>query len=225
MAQKQLPINFIFRIDALFPTDPSLGSQRPGDPWRPPDIWNQYRCSPGNFYRWNNGVVTLVPPAQVAWLNQGQQFHTDYTCDYLYRTATIFYQYDAQRFLAVEFDAQRDNVRSHPPGWHPIGFHYDPQPLVQNSTYSHIHVVGDRPCLLAPGNPAWNHQLFPDTYHYDVHHGPNPPLNSAGVTGQLPLLLALAAFSCPQAYLHATLVNNLRRNTWRAHPPGQTHGR
>ena len=225
MAQKQASISFLFRIDPLLPSNPSLGSQRPGDHWRPPDVWNQYQSASGHLYRWKDGIVTLVPPQELALLKPEQQYHTHPTCVNLYSSATVFYQHGARGFLAVEFDARRDNVRSHPPGWHPIGFQYDLDPLVHNRGYSYIHVAGDRPCLPAPGNPAWNHQLFPDSYHYDVHHGPNPPLNSAGVTGQLPLLLALAAFSCPQTQLHATLVSNLRRNNWRAHPPGQNNGR
>ena len=225
MAQQQPPISFIFRIDSLLPIDPSLGSQRPGDPWRPPDELHRYRCTLGNWYRWKDGVVTLVPSTQVAWLNQGTPLHTARTCTSLHRTATIFYQHDAREFLAVEFDAQQDNVRSNPPGWHRIGFAYDRDPRDPNRRYSYLHVAGDEPCLPAPGSSLAIQQLFPESYHYDPHSGPNPPINSAGVIGQLPLLLALAAFSRTGPNLHSTLTNNLRKNTWHPYPSGTPHGR
>ena len=219
----QPPLTFIFRIDALYPKSIQYSHGSGKHCWEPPGQWNAYNYADGSFYRWSAGTVTLVPKAQLPHFTSENGFHTYSNSPHLYRTATIFNQHDTCRFVAVEFDARTDNVETYPPGWQQIGFRYD------NShggrKYSHLHVAGDRRHLVAPGNPAWNDQLFTQPYHYSLHHSPNPPPASAGVTGTLPLLLSLAAFSRPERNLHQTLTNNLRQGMWLPHPNGYDHGR
>ena len=137
-----------------------------------------------------------------------------------FRTATVFTQSPwTNHFLAVDFDAQRQNV-SERGGWQDLGFWHET--CSNGAVYSHLDITTDARHLAAPGNSAWINELFTDTYRYHAPSGAIPPPVMIGLTGKLPLLLALVAFSCKEADLDNVLTQSLSAGSWLGLPPNLT---
>ncbi len=131
-----------------------------------------------------------------------------------YQTATVFTQNeDTPHLLAVPFDARERNVRDEFRGWRPLTFNHERIPGT-NSYYSYVASLGAENRIAAPGSAHWMPQLLPEWYQC----GPQTPSTrvQAGLIGDLPLLLALAAFSTPPTAL-GVLLNSLRPGAWNPH--------
>lgn len=181
--------------------------------FEPPTTSNAF--SPGQLiqYRWCGGVATPIGtdgPFQPARLEP-----------HLFNLATVFTQMpDTPHLLAVNFDAGAVNV-SDITTWHNLSFRHVSGGNALG-TYSSISVVGTHQHLAAPGAGHWITQLLPEVYDYRqrVDHTGQiipPSTTSAGLIGDLPLLLALAAFSGPQTRLNQILTRSLRPGAWDPH--------
>lgn len=200
-------MSFLFRIDHLSLQDNSIGVQE-GIHWTPPQRSNEYDRQLGPLYRWTDGEVTVVQPNDRA----NTSALDPYEC------ATVFTQYpDTHHFLAVAFDASSQNV-SDEGGWYELGFDHHRQPANPDLVYSYFEIRGHRHHLATPRPAAWIQQLFPTQYHHPNQPGQMVPFT--GLTGQLTLLLAIVAFSCPENSLDYVLQNCLRQGEWTPHELG-----
>lgn len=141
--------------------------------------------------------------------------------DYFLSAVTVFTQMpDTPHLLAVSFDATTVNV-SDQQGWLPLSFQHD---RIGNpdTIYSSVQAVASQRHLAAPGASHWVPQLLPTIYDYPTtdHEGRSlsTSVTSAGLIGNVPLLLALAAFSGPENQLDVILTQCLRRGIWVEHP-------
>lgn len=141
-----------------------------------------------------------------------------------YQVSTVFTQYpDTPHLLPVGFDAEKKDVRELPGGWKPLSFrHCSASVSNRNGTYSSVETFGDKQQLAAPGSTDWIPQLLSDIYDYrprlDAHGEPIPPrTESAGLIGSLSILLAMAAFSAPEARLVQVMTGNIQPGRWIRH--------
>ncbi|MCJ1382001.1 hypothetical protein MMC17_005113 [Xylographa soralifera] len=213
-------ISFIFRIDNLSPNWTALEPQYDGNGWWiPPFHWNAYNHADGNLYSWRDGRIAYAPQA-----NRGA----------VYSSATVFTHHpDTQHFLSVPFDARLQNVIQHN-GWKTLGFHHV-ELQEDGPQYSELDFdpPGPEHNLVAPAVPgssssAWVNELFTAQYRHNVNSGPNPPPESAGLTGKLTLILALIAFVRPASELNTSLTTHVGPRQWLPYnmvPNGRTQYR
>ena len=216
--EPQTNLTFLFRITEVTAITPrSLRNE-----WYPSNMASG--ISPingqGSLYKWENGAVTRVP---------NESYYPASSLEH-YGTATVFTQCpnNPQLFLGVNFDASRENVRDNQMGeWRPIYFHYTRllrANQLTNQCFSFLDYSGDRPQLSAPGNSQWIRQLFPPRYHCTSQDDPDfQNAVNAGLTGQLPLVLATVALSCARNCLHYVLTHSIQWRRWQNH--NYPHGR
>lgn len=209
--------SFIVKIQEISPNyqfQPSRAPENPNGFFVPPDRKTAFYEGDPTFFRWQRGRISTLPDAS----------------DHLtrYSAATIFSQQeDTDHLLAVNINALLNDVASYPPGWRVLSFDYVSEQN-SNSTYSSINVLGEERHLAAPGSPAWMGQLLPHVYNYQPttpNGRPIPsPTTSAGLTGSLPILIGLAAFSAPKKSLTAVLSTSIMAGAWKRHnqPTGRT---
>ena len=179
----------------------------------PPSIKGAFSGGPDEFFRWKGGRVTECvnsPYATGLDLSSVQ-----------YRTATIFLTVPSFHeaplrvlFIAAACNAQTSAVtESSLPGWRQLCFR---ETLIEDDSskacFSHIF-LGDGMYTEKLGyikQANWKSQLLPEFYEIG-------DWSSRGLTGQLPLLLALAAFSAPEARLVSVMTESLRLGEWRPH--------
>lgn len=202
-------MTFLFAIRRLEPNYAVQEAQSKGDDWVPPTKRNAYTSGPENIYRWSGGIVQPLG---------GSSFPSHYQ---VFDSASVFVQSDTDHLVAVGFDAQRQNVKDHPAGWRRLSFEHRP---VNNTmkTYSFISIVAPEGRIAAPGPRHWRDQLLPRIYDYrhslDAHDRIIPARRQqAGLIGELPLLLALAAFSAPPSSLDQALTGSMQPGVWRRH--------
>jgi hypothetical protein len=174
--------------------------------FEPPTTSNAFLPGQPTQYQWRGGRVTRIHPARLE--------------PYLFGTATVFTQMpDTTHLLAVNLDAGAVNVSDHTI-WRNLSFNHISS---RNGLgrYSSIRVLGDQAQLAAPGARHWMTQLLPTIYNYqqqvDLRGEVIPPPTSAGLIGDLTLLVALAAFSGPQPQLDQILTHCLRPGRWEPH--------
>ena len=147
----------------------------------------------------------------------------------IYRCATIFTQKpDTDHLYSVRCNATEHDVRNYEGGWRVLSFDHNPKPGTVNGTYSSVAYVGLERHLAAPAPAQWMGQLIPRDYEYaevdDVDGTLIPPNRVfAGLTGDLALLLGLAAFSAPPNSQRAVLTTSVLPGGW--HPHNFPHGR
>ena len=141
-----------------------------------------------------------------------------------YRTATVFtQQHHTQHLLAAPFDARTRHVRDHGQGWRPISF--DHNRIGNTNNYcSHVGTSGQEQRVVAPAQPFLVPQLLPHCYNYQQPVVSAVTKNHEGLTGSLPLPIALAVFSTPASTLEV-LLNSLQPGVWRAHGNPYPSGR
>lgn len=192
-----------------------VGSDGGNKFWAPPNRKDAYiRDKAGaRLFRWEGGRMRDITATDFG--NQ-QGFS-------VYSVATIFTQYrDTNHLLAVTFDAERRDVAEEYGGWKVLSFDHERQQGTQRTYYSSVGVAGDQQQLAAPGSPAWMPQLLPAIYNYDASQSPVQPI-SAGLIGNLAILLALPAFSAQPQLLSHILISYMLPNHWVHH--GFAHGR
>lgn len=143
-----------------------------------------------------------------------------------YGVASVFSQ--RPNLLAVNCDAITASLVDNG-GWRRLAFNHQRDGVTQRY-YSYVDPAGDRGSMAARGSNRWVPQLIP------AHHNPPTQFNStgnaipatrtqAGLIGKLPLLIALAAFSCPPANVADVLRDSIRAKVWRHHNLGDGRGK
>ena len=140
---------------------------------------------------------------------------------FLFSEATVFTQWpDTPHLLVVGLDAETVNVNDHTV-WRTLSFDHI---CIRNteSFYSAVVAAGSQQFLAAPGSHRWVPQLLPTIYDYQPRRDPEgrflpTRVTSPGLIGDLPILLALAAFSGPENQLDTILTQCLRRGVWAPH--------
>ncbi|KAL6722236.1 hypothetical protein ACLMJK_001343 [Lecanora helva] len=202
-------LSFVFSIEALKPdysTEPR--HQTTTGSWAPPSARNGYESTSRSLWRWQGGRVLQVLGSDPVLR---AQFHR-------YATATLFSQDpDTPHLLVVPFDARTRNVRDYGAGWQPITFdHIRLDGIgVPREYFSSVSPIGAESKIAAPSQGFWMPQLLPHWYNYRA--APNSqPRSHAGLIGNLPILLALAAFSAPAVYLSEAM-SSIQPGAWRPH--------
>ena len=199
--------SFFFKIDSIRSTYPSA------DPlngfWRPPCECSAFETiTDFGLHRWTNG--TLVP-----WPRNGPDRLTRFS------VASVFYQSDTQRFLAMPTDC-RDTIgigAGH--GWRQVGFEYRND---NNISILGCEVENCNTVLAAPTSNAWIPELLPAIYNRTSdldrpeHDGPG------GLAGSLALLIALAAFSFEPRTMIRGISHSFQVPDWRPHNSPPNHG-
>ena len=101
--------------------------------------------------------------------------------------------------------------------WYPLRFDYED---TDGDTY--ITNAGEKRCLnWTRPDQRWPRLLFPDIYHKYGMVTPNTQYG--GLRGELPIFLALVAFSMVQGLLTRILPQMFVNGSWRVHPypPGR----
>ena len=211
-------LSFVFRIEPLSPNyevyprrTTSTGA------WAPPDRREAYNSTPGTFWRWQGGRVTQIPASDPC-LRAGLR---------IYEVASLFSQdSDTPHLLVVPFDVRARDVSGYGRGWLPITFDHL---RISNSSglrefYSSISAFGGENHIAAPGQPFWMPQLLPLWYNYRATPNSRARVH-LGLIGDLPILLALAAFSAPAVNL-AEAMKSIQPGAWAPHrhpyPSGRT---
>lgn len=210
-------LSFIVRIEPLSPDYGTDGQPPPRTKegyFLPPDKRNGYKRGegPALLLRWVGGRLSQVgahDPIRRGGLRS-------------YRTATVFTQFmDTPHLLAVPFDAREQHVREI--GWRRLTFNHNRIPGT-HSYYSHITCLGLESCIAAPGSAHWMPQLVADFYQYRPRT--QQTRIQAGLVGNLPLLIALAAFSTPpNATALDSLLTSVQPGGWNPHAHPYPSGR
>ena len=204
MSAQPLPPSFYVVIE---PLEPNYQAQPPQHGkqgyWSPPDIKSGYIKKPRSIFHWMGGVMVPLTGGSAVNPRLGP----------IWSAATIFTQNpDTPHLLVVPFDASKRHVYQYPGGWRPLSFRHFSVGGTPH-TYSAVTANGDCQHIAAPGSAHWMPQLLPRVY--DDQSRSNK--KQAGLIGDLPLLIALAAFSAPPTYLSAVLATSLRPGRWLPH--------
>lgn len=134
-----------------------------------------------------------------------------------YKAATVFYCNHFDKFFTTQGDATTRDIATCDPeyGWQPLSFFHE-------NNISYVDHAGDNQ-YLAIRAASWIEQLLPNTYR--LHHTNGPTYG--GLSGLLPIIIALVAFSCSRRDFNAVLIND---RAWRGHhwmphprPTGRKH--
>lgn len=193
-------LSFVFTIKQL---DPDYTKQQRQQTdrlrWMPPTLRNAFK--PGQLYlfRWLGGRVYECGHASL----RGDHF----------KSATVFnYMVDSGHLLAVERDAEEIDVESTEQGWRELSFHHD-QEGNSGRTYSCVDALGPEYKIAAPSRHLKT-QLLPSTY--DCQQS-DTSVTNAGLTGSLPILLAMAAFTAAPAQVATVFTKYVEPGLWRNH--------
>jgi hypothetical protein len=120
-----------------------------------------------------------------------------------YKTFSVYYV-GGVGFWVLNGDARR------PPNdddWHPLQFAFP------NTDYAaYLTNAGQSQALhMQPQDGRWAHMLLPTTNHT---HNPAPTAEWGGLIGELPILLALVAFSTSREYLPSVLPYTFSNGSW-----------
>lgn len=167
--------DFVFKIDNITTGDPD--PEPVNGFWRPSCNTRSFqRTTSTSFYRWRNGA--LEPVSASCRLTR-------------YSVASVFYQAETARFLAVPYDCQEQILDRAGRAWHQLGFEYR-----NNNNISILGCDGfGQPYLAAPGSPPWMPELLPSVYDRPSGYDPPEHNDRGGLAGSLSLLIALAAFA------------------------------
>ena len=208
-------LSFYVRVEHLEPNYQAQAIRHgPHGYWSPPNIRTGFNSRSVHLFRWRGGVMTAVAANDPV----GNTLHQAYS------TATVFTQNpDTPHLLVVPFNAQTTHAYQNPGGWRPLCFHHVRMGTT-HFAYSYVSANGDRQHIAAPGSRHWMPQLLPRVYDYQT----GSQRIQAGLVGSLPLLIALAAFSAPPAFLVPVLTHCVQPLRWQAHqwqyPAGRKFG-
>ena len=209
------PISFLFIVNEMRTND---DPNQPGsaiariinERWRTPEESRLiFAQKPGNVFRWKNGTVRLAE--EYSWVEQsmghanGRIYATDIHGSTVwpeyYRAASVFYTNSVHNFYAVRGDAGTRNIENYSAEdrWHPLTF-------LHQDGISYIEHAGDK-SYLAGDLGSWTGQLLSTDYRGAICR----PING-GLSGLLPIIIALIAFSCTKDDLERVLIND---RAWR----------
>jgi hypothetical protein len=99
--------------------------------------------------------------------------------------------------------------------WHHLTFDWDPT----NYSSALTNAGSERTLRIQNSNSHWPRMLLPDIYHGPHYISPG----YGGLTGDLPIFLALIAFSMRPERLQSELPRMMQRGEWGTH--SRSHGR
>jgi len=104
-------------------------------------------------------------------------------------------------------------------GWHLLSFDYEDEDDEQQTYSSHVTNAGEQGRLRTQRpNQTWPKMLLPEHYHAsEASRTSAEYLQYGGLTGELPLFLALVAFSIDANSVRLALENCFRDRSWRTH--------
>lgn len=187
---------FLFRIDEIG-EDPNAASHvdRMGN-WIP--------CTdPGTNRRIAGGVSGRF------WFCDTQRI---YTVPHLPADATLYKRFSVYFGGGYGFWVLRGDATSPPEGenWHPLRFEHSDQDYS-----SFLTNAGDQPILrVQRSDQQWPRMLLPDIYHTPVR---TVSQQYGGLTGELPIFLALIAFSTSREWLPNVLPTVFTGGAWGVH--------
>jgi hypothetical protein len=122
----------------------------------------------------------------------------------LYKRFSVYY------IGGAGFSILRGDAR-HPPNgetWHPLQFTYN-----DDGTYSSFltNVGHEHTLRLQPQDPQWAHLMLPTHNHT---HDIAPHRGLGGLIGELPIFLALLAFTTSREYLPSVLPHTMSNGVW-----------
>lgn len=208
-----LDLSFVVKVDEILPNfekTPPLPEFNVQGLFLPPKQRNSYDSGSGRYFRFKHGCFDALGPDPVE-----KKLHVSALA--LYSAATVFSQAPhTDHLLLVRFDARLEDV-SVWNEWTSLTFDYKEK----NSSSSYASLIGDQYELSAPIPPEWNN-LIPQPYRYQKKIDAEgrivqPNTKFAGLIGNLPLLVALAAFSAPRDNLDEVLKNHIRGGRWIPH--------
>lgn len=177
--------------------------------WLPPRRNNQLLraagCPAGQYFYFNGvtkrSTLYVPPPGYV--LPPGAE---------VYKECSVYV--NRAKFWTVSYDATRQAVLEGPncQDWHEIAFHYSGQTWT-----SYVDHAGEHERLLVQRpNQIWVNQLLPDRYHAAQSIADEYP-QFGGMVGDLPLILALIAFSMAPQYVSSTMERCVHGHAWALH--------
>jgi len=213
-SQQVILPSFLFLVNELpINDDPDNGGVIPRTDewgkWLPPlysDGFGNQR--PGTIFRWQNGVVTLAEGCQW-WNDKGWSPKNIPLVPY--RITTMFFCNPWIQYLTASGDASTRNIEGSdfPDGcWWPLTFEHDRKGL------SRVNEGGEHASLAGTG-ASWIKDLGLDTYKDRHRHAPK----AAGLSGNLPTIIALMALTCQEGEFPDVLVNQRawRDFRWKGH--------
>ena len=201
-------MSFCFRIDHVRPDfNQQLTQNFTDGGWKPPTWGIGLRTTEhGRLYRWRSGAASIVSQNDLAYVRIAQ-----IPGQYQYKAATVFTQVpSSQSFLGVEFDARYSNIDPDY-RWEKLMFTHAHRPAGQGY-YSELGIQREYYQMATGTNSNWQQDLFPQQMHCPANTQNAANRHNAGLTGSLPLLLAVIAFSGPQQQLANILQNCLRQH-------------
>lgn len=186
----------------------------------PPTWSTAYEKKNPNLFRWSLGRLTCISPNDPAWTTTGT----------LHSEVTIFSQQDStDHLLAVGIDATGVDLTDGNHRWAVLSFRYIQVPnQPAGNVYSKLDLQGTEKKIASPGSRNLVNELLPECYDYsfqlDEQGQKIPPRQtSVGLIGNIPILIALAAFSAHPSRLRQTLESSVRLRQWVPH--GNPSGR
>lgn len=198
-------VSFYFRITNIAPRPGSRPRGMPRGVWLPPEGGNSIATSSQLFYFDGRTVYDVTysvnPPAGSQEFGVCSMYH------------------DFSTFWAVDYDATQHLVnQADNRDWTAVGFDHS------TPTINWVGIGGGQRRLGVQRNQSWVHALFPENhqprrYSTDERYG--------GLCGELPVIIALIAFSMDPEYLAHVLTHCMREGTWEGHsyPHGRDDGR
>jgi hypothetical protein len=189
--------SFAFRIEEIA-EHPRITPRTSRGSWRPP-------LNPGWSYSLETGSSNMYgycDGQQISWLAQ------------LPRGALVYKQFSTYYAEGSGFWILKGDARAPPPDddWHKLRFDtYDSRGtsyLTNSGQLSTLHVQPTR------ASQNWAALLLPDIYHSHIPATPNCP---GGLTGELPIFLALVAFSTAVENLQGVLPYIFKDGRWNSH--------
>lgn len=198
--ESTVKVTFIAKVE-LIELHQEHSSKQTGSVWWPPVIPTAFTRGNPRLFKWNDGTMhTFTGQCPEA--------------DQRYSAATIFSQGQSSALLSVMCDAGAQSVTG-AWGWRSLGF--EAAPAVP--TLSRVGPTFKNETLRSPGGQPLVGQLLPSCYHCPGSFTSRPPIT--GLTGDLPILIALAALSTSKAKMKDVLSESIQGYRLIPHQNGQ----
>lgn len=208
-------LQFLFRIDSIAPDYDVQPEDRAGDlNWRPPSIRQAIKTNnTTHWYRWTASGIFYIGPIA------GGIDHD---------VCSLFYNSESSQFLGVPFDCRiasvEDNIKKKDGvGWRRLMFRH--RTITFKNTchpLSIVRLVDKSHVLASRTNPYWMPQLLPSSFKNNDY---GPLINGVELdtclTGNLTLMIALAAFSAPEYYMIDAIRSCFKPPYWGLHQFGE----
>lgn len=169
--------------------------------WEPPVVPAAFTRGSPRLYKWNDGTMQAFN-GECPGANQRHS------------SATIFNQWQSKALLSVMCNAGSKSVTD-AGGWRSLGF----EAASAAPTLSQVGPKFKNETLRSPGGQPWVGQLLPSCYHCQGSVTNGPAIT--GLTGELPILIALAALATSEANINDVLPASIKEYKWIQHKDGQ----